>query len=464
MEQSLENTLNPKSIAIIGASEAPGKAAERRTRSLIEGGYKGRIFPVNPKRDTIFSIQAYPSVLEAPDPVDLAVIIIPPKFIPGAVADCVKKGVKGVVIITAGLGETGEAGKQIEMDILKIAKAGGAHLIGPNCSGMFSAAMDMNFLGIPNIRKGPYSVIAQSGNVIDSLSHFAKLRNTGFSKIISAGNAVGVQLHEYLLCLKNDPDTKVIMLYLEGIKEGAALIRAARETVTSKPIVALKVGRTGAGVRAAASHTGSLAGDDNIVNAAFTQAGVIRVSNVDEMFDMAEVLSACPPMKGNRIAILSEGGGDNAIAADNAQQCGLDVPLFSDDLQEKIRPYLLAGMPASNPVDYGGTAEENPHMITECCRACMESDEADGVYITGFFGGFKEIIAPQVGELEEQTARELIDLVRQYRKPIAVHTSFAWARMEAVRILREGGIPVFESSERVAKGLAALAARSARRS
>ena len=249
MEQSLENALNPKSIAIIGASEVPGKAAERRTRSLIEGGYKGRIFPINPKRDTIFSLKAYPSVLEVPESVDLAVVIIPPKFIPGAVSDCVKKGVKGVVIITAGLGETGEAGKQIEKDILNTAKAGGAHVIGPNCSGMFSAAMDMNFLGIPNINKGPYSVIAQSGNVIDSLSHYAKLRDTGFSKIISAGNAVGVQLHEYLLCLKNDPDTKVIMLYLEGIKEGAALIQAAKETVKSKPIVALKVGRTGAGVR-----------------------------------------------------------------------------------------------------------------------------------------------------------------------------------------------------------------------
>ncbi len=457
MNDSMDKIFHPRSIAIVGASEVSGKAGERRTRSLIESGYKGQIYPINPKRDKIFSLKAYPSVkdIEA-DEIDLAVIIIPPKFIPQAVAESCEKGAKGIIIITAGLGETGEEGKKIEREILEIASKTGTQIIGPNCSGMFSASANVNLLGIPNLKKGPYSVIAQSGNVIDSLSHYARLRNKGFSRIISAGNAIGVKFHEYLYFLKDDPDTKVIMLYLEGIKEGDKLIKAAIETVPQKPVIALKVGRYGAGKRAAASHTGSLAGDDTIVDAAFRQAGILRVSNVDELFDMADVLAHSPLPKGRRIAILSEGGGDNAIAADNAEKYGLEVPVLSEETQEKIRPFLLKGMPASNPIDYGGTAEENPHMITECCNVCMGSDEIDGIYLTGFFGGFREIIAEHVAKLEEETARELLSLVEKYQKPLLLHTSFALEDFESLRILKDGGIPIFESSERVAMGLSYL--------
>jgi acetyltransferase len=452
----LHDVLNPRSIAIIGASEVPGKAAERRTRSLIQGGYRGRIYPINPKRETIFSIKAYPSVLDIDDTIDLAVVVIPPRFIPGAVEECARKGAKGVVIITAGLGETGEEGKGIEAQIMEIASSAGVCIIGPNCSGMFSGAARMNFLGIPGLEKGPYAVIAQSGNVIDSLSYYAKVRETGFSRIISIGNAIGVRLPDYLHYLREDPDTKVIMLYIEGITGGDKLIQALRETIPVKPVVALKVGRTQAGVRAAASHTGSLAGDDLIISAALEQAGAARVSNVDELFDIAEVLACCPAPRGNRVAIVSEGGGDNAIAADNAERHGLQVPILSREIQDRIRPFLLEGMPAGNPIDYGGTAEENPPVIAQCCRVCMESDEVDAIYVTGFFGGFKEIIASHVGELEEQTAYELLALVRKYRKPLLVNSSFARGGIKALEILRTGGIPVFESSERVAQGMAAL--------
>lgn len=456
MGHALDNVLNPGSIAIVGASEVPGKAAERRTRSLIEGGYGGKIYPINPKREAIFSRKAYPSVLDIEDKIDLAVIAIPPKFVPKAVEDSVRKGAKGIVIITAGLGEIGAEGKEIEAEIMEIASEAGTYIIGPNCSGMFSASANMNFLGIPGLEKGPYSVIAQSGNVIDSLSHYARIRSTGFSKIISIGNAIGVKLHDYLYYLREDPDTKVIMLYIEGIKEGGKLIQALRETIPQKPVVALKVGSTQAGVRAAASHTGSLAGDDLIVSAAFRQAGVTRVSNPDELFDIAEVLAYSPLPQDNRVAILSEGGGDNAIAADNAERYGLRVPILGQETQDKIRTYLLEGMPASNPIDYGGTAEENPPVIAQCCRLCMESEEVDAIYITGFFGGFKEIIAPHVAELEERASRELLELVRKYEKPLLVNSSFARGEIKALEILRTGGVPVFESSERVAQGLAAL--------
>jgi acyl-CoA synthetase (NDP forming) len=456
VEQSLENVFHPRSVAVIGASEVPGKASERRTRSLIEGGYEGNIYLINPKRSELFGRKAYPSITEIDGEVDLVMIVVAPRFLTSAVADSVKMGAKGIIIITAGLGESGEEGKKIEAEILEEAATTGAFVIGPNCSGMFSASANMNFLGVPQIQGGPISVLAQSGNVIDSLTHYARMRGVGFSKIISVGNAIGVNFHEYIDYLKDDPDTKVIMAYLEGIKEGNSLVRVARETAKKKPVVALKVGRSSAGARAAASHTGSLAGDDVIVDAAFRQAGIVRVANADELFDMAEVFASCPLPKGNKVAILSEGGGDNSIAADNAEKYGMDVPVLSTKTQEKMKPFLLEGMPASNPIDYGGTAEENPHMITECVKVCMEDDQVDGIFITGFFGGFKDIIAPHVAELEEKASHDMVDLVQKYTKPLFVHTSFARDPIQSLEILKVAGVPVIESSERTAQCLSAL--------
>ena len=456
MERSLERVFNPRSVAVIGASEVPGKAAERRTRSLIQGGYRGDIYLINPKRSELFGRKAYPNITAIEKEVDLVMIVVAPKFLVPAVADSVKMGAKGIIIITAGLGETGEEGKKIEAQILQESAKAGAYVIGPNCSGMFSASARVNLLGVPPLKEGSISVLAQSGNVIDSLTHYAGVRGVGFSKIISLGNAIGVSFPEYIAYLKDDPNTKAVMIYLEGIKDGNRLVQVARETAGEKPVIALKVGRSKAGARAAASHTGSLAGDALIVDAAFRQAGIVRVGNVDELFDMAHAFSTCPIPRGNRVAILSEGGGDNSIAADNAEIHGMEVPVFSRETQERMKPFLLEGMPASNPIDYGGTAEENPHMITECVRVCMEDDQVDGIYLTGFFGGFKDIIAPHVAELEEQTSRDLVGLVNEKKKPIFVHTSFAREPIKSLEILKAGGVPVFESSERAAQCLSAL--------
>lgn len=456
MNQSLDKIFNPRSVAVIGASEAPGKASERRTRSLIEGGYKGDIYLINPKRSELFGRKAYSSITEIEGEVDLVMIVVAPRFLTASVADSVKMGARGIIIITAGLGETGEEGKRIENEIVNEASKTGAFVIGPNCSGMFSASGNVNILGVPRIEKGPISVLAQSGNVIDSLTHYARMRGVGFSKIISVGNAIGVNFHEYIDYLKDDPDTKVIMAYLEGIKGGNDLVRVVRETSKKKPVIALKVGRSAAGARAAASHTGSLAGDDVIVDAAFRQAGIVRVCNVDELFDMADVFAHCPLPRGNNVAILSEGGGDNSIAADNAEKYGMNVPVLSTETQERMKPFLLEGMPAGNPIDYGGTAEENPHMITECVKVCMEDDQVDGIMITGFFGGFKDIIAPHVAGLEDQASRNMVDLVKKYGKPLFVHTSFARGNIQSLDILKQAGVPVIESSERAAQCLSAL--------
>lgn len=461
--ESLNRLFNPRSIAVIGASEVPGKAAERRTRSLIQGGYSGELFLINPKRDTLFDRKAYPSIIDIDQEVDLVMIVVAPKLIPQAVEDSVKMGAKGIVIITAGLGETGEAGKKIEADILRVATEGGSKIIGPNCSGLFCGSSKMNLLGVPPIRKGPLAVIAQSGNIIDSITHYAAMRGVGLSHIISAGNAIGVQFHEYIEYLGQDNETRAILMYMEGIKEGAQIVRAARDVSRRKPVIILKVGRSRAGARAAASHTGSLAADDAVVDGAFRQAGIVRVTNVDEMFDVAMALANMPLPGGNRVAIVSEGGGDNSVAADNAEHFGLEVPVLPQAAQERIRAYLLAGMPASNPIDYGGTAEENPDMINKVVEALMEEDAVDSVFVTGFFGGFKDIIAPHVGELEEKTSLELVRLMRHYEKPIAVHTSFANMPYRSMEILNENGLFLTPSSERAAQCLAVMSRFAARR-
>ena len=452
----MEKLFNPGSVAVIGASEVPGKAAERRTRSLLEGGYRGQVFLINPKRKELFGRRSYSSILEVDGDVDLVMIIVPPRFVLPAVSESVRKGAKGIIIITAGLGEIGESGKEIEKKILEETVRSGSIIVGPNCSGMFCGSAGINMLGIPGIEKGGISVLAQSGNVIDSLTHYAQKRSLGFSKIISLGNAIGAELHEYLQYLGEDHETQVIISYLESIKNGHALIQAARETSQIKPVIVLKVGRFGAGIRTAASHTGALAADDLVVDAAFRQAGIIRVANIDEMFDLAEIFCNSPVPTGKRVAILSEGGGDNSISADNAESYGIEVPVLTEKTQQQILPHLLEGMPAANPIDYGGTAEENPEVVSRCTEACMQSEEVDAVYITGFFGGFREIIAPHVGELEEKAARELARQVKQYGKPLFMHSSFAGEGIPALEILKSSGIPVMESSDRSMRCLAEL--------
>jgi len=457
MSQSLDKVFNASSVAVIGASEDPSKFAYRRTRTLVDGSYQGNIYLVNPKRTQLFSRKAYPSILDVDGPVDLVVVIVAPRFITSVVADSIKMGAKGIIIMTAGLGEAqGEAGiegKQIEQQVLSEASKTGTHIIGPNCIGIFSAAANLNLIGY-EVEKGSLALVAQSGNVIDSLVRYGKLRGVGFSQIVSAGNAIGVKFHEYLDYLKDDPQTKIIALYLEGIKEGNEIIRVARETVKKKPIIILKAGRSKAGARAALSHTGALAGDDRIIDAAFKQAGIIRISNVDELFDIAEVLHNCPLPQGNRVAILSEGGGDNAITSDNVEKYGMEVPILSQATQEKIKPLLLEGMPTSNPVDYGGVAEGNPHVIAECIKACME--DVDAVLVTGLLGGFAEILHACPPSVEEETCRELVDLVNKYKKPLVVHSCFGRESTNSLGILRSGRVPVFESSERSAMCLGML--------
>lgn len=456
MIEFLNPVFNPKSIVIIGASQTAGKLAERRIKSLIEGEYNGKIYLVNPNREKLFERKCYNSILDIEDNIDLVLLIIPSKFVHQAVRDCATKKAKAIVIMTAGFGEVNATGRKLEDKILAIAKQNNITILGPNCNGIYSSSARMNLLGVPFIKPGPLSIIAQSGNIIISLAQYARLKKVGFSKIISAGNARGIKFHDYIEFLNQDKDTHVIMLYLEEIRDGNEFIEITREVSKNKPIVALKSGRTDAGTRAAFSHTGSLTGDDQIIDAALKQSGIIRVFNVDELFDVSLALANLPPTSGKNMAILSEGGGDSSIAADNAERLGFNIPIFSETVQNKIRRFVLNQAASHNPVDYGASAEENPEDISKIVKLLMQENNVDIFYITGFFGGFSQIIAPHIGDLEVKTSLELGRLMQKYQKPIVVHSSFADEPVRSMEVLKEIGIFTTTSSERAARCLASL--------
>lgn len=456
MIEFLNPVFNPKSIVIIGASQTAGKLAERRIKSLIEGEYNGKIYLVNPNREKLFERKCYNSILDIEDNIDLVLLIIPSKFVHQAVRDCATKKAKAIVIMTAGFGEVNATGRKLEDKILAIAKQNNITILGPNCNGIYSSSARMNLLGVPFIKPGPLSIIAQSGNIIISLAQYARLKKVGFSKIISAGNARGIKFHDYIEFLNQDKDTHVIMLYLEEIRDGNEFIEITREVSKNKPIVALKSGRTDAGTRAAFSHTGSLTGDDQIIDAALKQSGIIRVFNVDELFDVSLALANLPPTSGKNMAILSEGGGDSSIAADNAERLGFNIPIFSETVQNKIRRFVLNQAASHNPVDYGASAEENPEDISKIVKLLMQENNVDIFYITGFFGGFSQIIAPHIGDLEVKTSLELGRLMQKYQKPIVVHSSFADEPVRSMEVLKETGIFTTTSSERAARCLASL--------
>jgi acetyltransferase len=282
------------------------------------------------------------------------------------------------------------------------------------------------------------------------------LYRAGFSKIFGIGNAIDLSFNDYLSFLKDDSDTEVIVCYIESFSEGERFIKLCREITRDKPIVAIKVGDTEAGARAAKSHTAALTTDYRISKSILKQAGIIRVSGADQLIDIASTLTQLPKPKGRRIAVLSEGGGDNAIAADVLSRRELELPVFSESLQKKLEPLLLPSMSAANPIDYGGVAEENPEVIAKCVEICMASDEVDAVLITGFFGGFKEIIAEEIEEKEIQTAQRLLELVEEYQKPFIVHSSYAGSGITSLTKLQQNGVPTFKSIRYAANVLRGL--------
>jgi acetyl coenzyme A synthetase (ADP forming)-like protein len=381
----------PRAIAVIGASTNPESIGSRLFRNLLRDGFTGPLYPVNPTARVVNSVRAYPTVGDIPDEVDLAFVVVPAAAVLEVVGQCAEAGVRGVVVISAGFSEVGEEGAAQERELVRIVRQAGMRMVGPNCMGLLNTAAEVELNGtfapvFPP--RGNIAMSSQSGALGISILDYARSGGIGISQFVSVGNKADVSGNDLLLGWENDPQTDVILLYLESFGNPKKFSRIARRIARTKPIVAVKSGRTAAGSRAASSHTGALASSDVAVDALFRQAGVIRVETIEELFGVGSLLADQPVPGGRRVAIVTNAGGPGILAADALEANGLEIPALSDGLQERLRTKLPAEAATANPVDL--IASGGPEQYEFTVSMLLESGEVDSViaiYIPVLPGG-----------------------------------------------------------------------------
>ena len=473
---------SPRSIAFVGASNTVTKWGFLILFNLLDGGYTGRVYPINPKDDEVMGLKAYPTVLDVPDDIDLAIIVVPPTHVLKVLGQCVEKGIPVGVIVTAGFGEMGEEGKKLEREMVRVARAGGMMLTGPNCAGVMSVNSSSMYAMMPPFTPGPghLSIASQSGNVGASMLRFSVDREMGFNKFISTGNEADLHAEDYFEYFAEDPETHVILSYMEGPQDGRRLFDIAKKVTKKKPIIMLKSGRTKAGEKAAASHTGSLAGSDDVFDAMCRQTGITRVENIEQMFDTARAMERQPMPKGNRVGIVAGGGGWGVLAADACARVGLEVVTLKPETLEILDEILPEWWSRNNPVDL--VAGLRPGDFVNCLEALLRCDYIDGVLALGAVGfstararGFKESPLAErynLGPMSDMfvtadidTAKGVIGLIDKYQKPVLVAAeTVLGARViknESILALEENGILVYPTPDRAADVMAKMAERSA---
>ena len=453
----LDYFLNPRGIAVVGASTVPHKTGGRRWRSQVQSGFAGPLYPIHPNAAEVLGRKAYRSIRDLPDAVDLAVLLIRPEMVSSTVRDCAELGIRGVTVITAGFGETGKEGKKAEQELVELLHRADCRMIGPNSAGLFSASGHVNVLGWEP-PKGPVALVSQSGNMALTFAQLARERGLGFSKVVNIGNAADIGIPEYIDYFSNDPDTKVILVYLEGLQagEGRRLYETAIGLKQRKPIVFLKPGGTNAGRRAALSHTGALAGEDHVVDAAFRQCGIIRVAESEEAWDAVLALASSAPMIKGSLCVVSDGGGHATVVCEAAERHGLRVPDLSPSTQAELASMLPARCPIANPVDFAGVAEEEPEIIPRVLATCLKDPGIGAVVLAGHLGGYHKISSAEHGRREVEIAGEIADLAQSSSKPLLFHSIYAQEDFPAFEALRKGNVQIYRSLEGVARAAAAL--------
>ncbi len=450
MYKNLHPILNPESIAVVGATNRPGSVGQAVFSNLIQGGFQGVLFPVNPKARSVHGVKSYPSLLEVPDEVDLAVMVVPPEAVLETMEQAAVKGVKGAVVITAGFKEVGGPGLERENRLRQAAHEAGMPLVGPNCLGVINTnpAVRMNAsFAVRSPKPGRIAFLSQSGALCTSVLDVAAGRNIGFSKFISFGNKADVTEIDLLGYLKDDPDTQVILMYLEDISDGRRFIETAREIAwdAKKPMLAIKSGVSAEGAKAANSHTGSLAGSDAAYDAIFLQSGIQRVEGVTELFHYAQAFASQPMPRGNRVAIITNAGGPGIMATDAAVRHGLKLAEFSGRTKEKLREHLPPTANIHNPVDVIGDAT---HQRYEAAMRDVLADEGvDGAVV---------ILTPQAMTDVLETAQIVPRVARGLDKPVLCSFMGIVDVSAGVAHLQEQGIPNFLFPEAAVRSLAAM--------
>ncbi len=444
----LDTFFSPKSVAIVGASRDVGKLGYDVLYNVKEGGFTGKIYPINPKADEILDLKAYPSVLDVPDPIDLAVIVIPARFVPAALEECGQKQIPSVVIITAGFREAGREGLEQELELLKIAHKHNIRLIGPNCLGVINTNMNLNATfaaGMPPT--GPIAFMSQSGALGTAVLDMAMAGRIGFSKFVSLGNKADVSEIDLMEAWGQDEKSRVILMYVEGVPDGQKFIETAKKITREKPVVAIKSGVTASGSRAVSSHTGSLAGSEAAYKAAFNQAGIIRATSMEALFDYARAFAYQPPLKGDRIAIVTNAGGPGILATDALERNGLQIPRLSQETTEKLLAKLPSAASAANPVDVLGDALADRFELA--LQAVLDDPKVDGIIV---------IVTPQAMTEIEATAHAVGRMSKTATKPI-LGCFMGESRINVgIDALWQYGVPNYPYPERAADALAAMSA------
>jgi acetyl coenzyme A synthetase (ADP forming)-like protein len=448
---SLAPFFAPRGIAVIGASQDPTKLGYGLARNLVQSNYQGVVHFINPKGGRLLGRSMIPSILDAPDPVDLAILLIPAPVVPQALENCGRRGLKAAIIGSGGFRETGAGGAGLEAECLRIARSYEMRLVGPNCIGLLDThlPMDATFLSPPGPLPGDVAFISHSGAICAAVIDWARGHSFGLSRLVSLGNQVDVNETDVLAPVAADPFTRVLTLYLEGVSDGRRFVNEAGRITRQKPIIALKVGRFASGQRAVASHTGALAGQENAFNAAFRRAGVIRAETSEEMFDWARALAWCPPPKGRGVAVLTDAGGPGVTAADALEANGMHLAELSQVTRAALQAALPPAASLNNPVDM--LASASPEDYARCLRILLEDPAVQAVMV---------ILPPPPMFTAGAVAKAVIPVIHNAEKPVVFALMGERLIQEAVEHLRAAHVPEYRFPERASSALAVLAQRA----
>ena len=434
IEESLIPLFQPKGIVIVGASASPTKLGFGLARNLVQSGYKGAVHFVNPKGGRLLERPLHPTIADVPDPVDLAVLLIPAKFMPNTLEECGKRGIRVAIIASGGFREVGQVGAALEQECVQIAQSYGMRLIGPNCIGFLDThlPMDTTFLPPPGATPGDIAFVSHSGAICAAVIDWARGQGFGLSQLLSLGNQADVTETDVLASVAADPNTNVISLYMEGVSNGRQFVSEAAKVVREKPIVALKVGRFASGQKAVASHTGALAGSESAFDAAFRRAGVIRADTSEELFDWARSLAWSPLPKGRNVAVLTNAGGPGVTAADALESLGLNMATFSDETNAALKAALPPAASISNPVDM--LASASPSEYAACLQILLADPNVHSVMA---------IIPPPPMFSTGGVARAMIPTIYTAEKPVLAVLMGESLIQEAVTHFRAARVPEY---------------------
>ncbi|MEE9152222.1 MAG: acetate--CoA ligase family protein [Thermoplasmata archaeon] len=448
MTENLDTIFKPRSIAVVGTSRRDGTIGRVILHNLVAYGFNGPVYPVNPNAEYVNSIKCYPSVSSIPDPIDLAVIVVPKESVLPVVEECGEKGVKGVVVISAGFKEIGEKGIRLEKELVDLIKKYGMKLVGPNCMGVINTAKDIRMdatFGSTLPLDGHMGFMSQSGALGNIILEYADELKIGFSKFISMGNKADVSANDMLMDLENDENTNIILMYLESFGNPRKFTKIARRLTKKKPIIAVKAGRTLAGARAASSHTGALAGLDVAVDALFEQCGVLRATSIEELFDYAVAFSNQPLPRGKRVAIVTNAGGPGIIATDACVSLGLEMSTFDDESYKKLEEALPEEASTQNPVDILG--DGGPKRYEKALDVVLKDKNVDSV-IT--------IFVPPLMSKTLDVAVAISRVSANYDKPVLGCFMGREEVLTSIQELEKNNIPAYLFPESAAKSIAGM--------